>query len=125
MRNHAAPAKSRKKNGTLASALPVFGQPNVKDKPCHTPQETEGYIDLFYDSRIAPRVQHCAADGHKGPYINLIRQVARDMYTDEDEETRAAVRAHLAAQTEEREAETKALAEAEGASQPTPQQYQQ
>lgn len=120
MRSNCATTQPRKKKGALAFALPAFGQATSNDKPHCAPQETEGYIDLFYDSRVAPRVnQHAAEEGHKGPQINLIRAVALDMYEDEDEETHAAVRAHLAAQLEERNTEAK------GAQQPTPQQYQQ
>ncbi|KZP09064.1 hypothetical protein FIBSPDRAFT_900780 [Athelia psychrophila] len=118
--------ETQEEKGIPSFAILKLGQPTTNNKSHRAPQETEGHIDLFYESRITPHVKQCAVDeDHKGPKINLIRQVARNIYEDESEETRAVVRAHLAAQTEERDMATKALAEVEGALQPTPKQYQE
>lgn len=116
MHGHCVLTKPRKKKGSLPFTIPKLGQPTTNNKPHCAPQETEGYIDLFYESRIAPCIKQCAVDkDHRGPKISMISQVACNMYEDKSE-----VRAHLAAQTEERDTATKALAEAEGMLQPTP-----
>lgn len=126
MRLHSAVARPRKKDGAVLPAVPAFGRLAVHGKAQRAAQETEGYIHLYYDSRLITHVERRTIEtNHRGPQINLIRQVAREMYEKEDEETRAAVIAHLAAEAAKKTAEQKALAEAESAEHPTPEQYQQ
>lgn len=126
MRLHSTAGKPRAKKGVLLPVAPTFGKPAVHEKPHRAPQETEGYIELYYHSRIATHVeQRAIEDGHHGPKINLIRQLAREMYAKEDEETREAVMVHVAAQAEKQHAKYKTLVEAEGAAHPTPEEYQQ
>lgn len=126
MRLHCGLAKPRKTNPPVFTAAPSFGKSVVHDKAQRAPQETEAYIHLYYPSRLIEHVERrTIEEDHRGPKINLIRQVAREMYEKEDEETRAAVLAHVGAEVEKQDAKKKALAEAEIAEHPTPQQYQQ
>lgn len=81
---------------------------------------------MYYQSRIITHVERRAVEeDHHGPKINLIRQVAREMYEKGDEETRAVVLAHVVAQAEKMNVEREALAGAEITEHLTPQQYQQ
>lgn len=126
MRLHSGPSKPRKTNPAVLPAAPVFGHSAVHEKPHRAPQETEAYIHLYYPTRIITHVERrVIEEDHHGPKINVIRQVAREMYEKEDEETRAAVLAYVAAEAEKTDMTQTALAEAEVAENPTPQQYQQ
>ncbi|KAF7977624.1 hypothetical protein HWV62_3022 [Athelia sp. TMB] len=88
-------------------------------KPRRRLQETEAYIRLHYKERIIQVVnERVAAVAVKGPMINLIRQVAKELYELEDDETRVAVKAYITAHAE------KLQAEAPEPVDPTPEQYQ-
>lgn len=102
--------------------LPTFG---LASRPQRINQDTEVYINLYYASRIASLVkERLAQQNHKGPAINLVRQVAREMYDKEDVATRAAVAAEVVSQAESKAREDEALLEIQALG-PTPQQYQQ
>lgn len=66
-------------------------------KPQRRLQETEAYIHLYYKDRIVETVRNRVNVSEvKGPMINVICQAAKDLYALEDDETRAAVAAHIA-----------------------------
>lgn len=102
--------------------LPVFGKPAAHPK--RLSQEDEIYISLFYPTRIIHKVrERIEQDNFKGPAVNLIRKIAREMYEEEDEETRSIVTAAVNAQRV-----GKAEEDEEGDEEndkPTPEQYQQ
>ncbi|KAF7984575.1 hypothetical protein HWV62_13795 [Athelia sp. TMB] len=127
MRRHspAVPNLPRAKKGQTSSlGFNIFDPPTL-EKPGRAQQVTEAYIDLYLPTRIRPAVQELARErNHEGPQINLVREVARKLYSNEDEETRAAVAAHLAAQEQARVKEEDAFARAQTAVEPTPADYQ-
>ncbi|KAF7986430.1 hypothetical protein HWV62_31177 [Athelia sp. TMB] len=127
MRRHApaVPKPPRTKTGQASSSgLDIFNPPTL-DKPGRAPQESEVYIDLYLSTRIRPAVKELARErNHQGPQINLVREVARELWKNEDEETRAAVATRLAAHEKARIAEEDALARAQTAVEPTPEDYQ-
>lgn len=106
--------------------LPVFGKPVRTSKSQRVNQEDEVYINLFYPTRISKTAQdRIASQNIKGPAINVIRAVARELYEKEDEGTRAVVKAKLASLKQEEMTEEVSDDEAEGEDAPlTPQQYQ-
>lgn len=120
----AGPRAPRRKKAAAIFVLPTFGQVN---KSRRINQETEVYINLYYTSRIAPVLkERLAQHEHKGPAINLVRQVARDMFDKENDVTRAAVAAEIASQAEDKAKEDRALLETQTRVQgPTPQDIQQ
>ncbi|KAF7977147.1 hypothetical protein HWV62_4559 [Athelia sp. TMB] len=123
MRWHSGATRApRKKKG--AEATSIWLTANSAAKPRRRLQETEAYIHLHYKERIAEavhqRIQGSSDDS--GPMINVIRQVAKELYADEDDETRTAVAAYI----ETKHAEALAsLASAElDTVDPSPEQYQ-
>lgn len=91
-------------------------------------QEDEIYINLFYSTRIVETVrQRIASQNLKGPAINLIRAVARELYEKEDDKTRAIVKAKLAGlkMGEESDDEEEEEEEEREDAPLTPQQYQE
>lgn len=117
MRWHCSTHVSRKKKGGSYSS--IFDEAIAK--PHRRLQTTEAYIPLYYDSRIMEPVrQRVAETDHKGPMIHLIRNVAKEMYDDEDTETQEAVQAYIE-QTAQEQLKALALETVE----PTPAQYQQ
>lgn len=109
----------RKKKGSTPPSPWFFDDPT--NKPHRRLQETEAYIHLYYKERIVEPLRAEVADTDiKGPMINLIRKVAKDLYEKEDEPTRMAVAAYI---------ETQAAATSESADleqvEPTPEQYQE
>ncbi|KZP04770.1 hypothetical protein FIBSPDRAFT_967837 [Athelia psychrophila] len=117
MRGHCGNKATRKKNVVASSStLPTLGGVT---KPHRLPQETEAYMNLFYDDRIAAEVQARITD-QSGPKINVVRKVAQEMYEKEDAETRAAVAALIASRAEEMVNGAEDLGK-----EPTPQQYQE
>lgn len=84
-------------------------------------QDTEAYIHLYYQDRIVDTVRTRMDESEsKGPMINVIRQAAKELYALEDDETRAAVNAHI----EEHAAAVSAKAKLETVD-PTPEEYQE
>lgn len=122
----AGPRAQRRKKKAGIFVLPTFGQAN---KPHRINQETEVYINLYYTSRITPVFkERLAQHEHKGPAINLVRQVAREMYDNEDNITRGIVAAAIASQAEAKADEDKILLQMQMQEQvqgPTPQDIQQ
>lgn len=115
--------RSRKPQA-VSHVFDTFGQ-STADKSGRAPQETEIYLKLYNDTRISHRVKQRALElNHKGPMINIIRDVTREMWEDEDDETRDLVAKELAVQLKLREDEQEAAAEMDGQD-PTPQQYQE
>ena len=108
----------RKKKGNAPSSPWFFAGPAAK--PHHHLQETEGYIHLYYKSRMVEPLHAQVTVNSTAPMISLIHQVARDLYQTEDDETRAAVKAYI---------DTKAAAALEStdldAVEPTPELYQE
>ncbi|KAF7982380.1 hypothetical protein HWV62_28459 [Athelia sp. TMB] len=91
--------RKKKKKATIA-ILPALDASAAPGRPSRINQEDEVYLHLFRD-RIMPSVEKRIIDEDiKGPPINIIRQVARELYKDEDEQTRAMVAAELGIQTE-------------------------
>ncbi|KAF7967081.1 hypothetical protein HWV62_35921 [Athelia sp. TMB] len=127
MRRHApaVPRPPRTKTGNIAfPAIDMFSFAS-SDNPGRALQETEVYIDLYHQTRLKPIVQQRAIDQNlQGPQINLVRQVAREMYSQEDKETRAAVAAQMAALQLAKKKEEEELAEAQAATHRTPEHYQ-
>lgn len=126
MRWHCPSVSRPRKRGTRTGlfGLPVFGKPARASKSHRMNQEDEVYINLFYPTRIIKTVRERNMEENlKGPGINLIRKVARELYEKEDEETRAIVRAKLASlkKVEESDEEEEELE----AGSPTPGQYQE
>lgn len=81
----------------------------------------EAYIHLFYKERIVEQIHAQVTETDaKGPMINLIRKVAKDLYDKEDQPTRDAVNAYIQSQ---------AAAASDNADleivEPTPEQYQE
>ncbi|KAF7972342.1 hypothetical protein HWV62_18110 [Athelia sp. TMB] len=122
------PTSLRKKKKATLTILPALDSSATQDRPTRVNQETEVYLHLFRDHIMSVVDKRAIEEDFKGPPINLIRQVARELYNDEDEETRALVAANLSLQTERkiRDQEKKkntALNAAEQV-QCTPQDYQ-
>lgn len=69
----------RKKKGSTPPSPWFFADP--ANKLCRRLQETEAYIHLYYEQHIVQplRAQVTHTD-IKGPMINLIRKVAKDLY---------------------------------------------
>lgn len=94
------PTALRKKKKATIAILPALDAGATLDRPSRVNQEDEVYLHLFRD-RIMPTVEERITDeDFKGPPINIIRQVARELYENEDEQTRATVAAELGLQTE-------------------------
>lgn len=106
----------------------MFGKPAHASKTQRVNQEDEVYINLFYQTRICKAAQdRITSQNIKGPAINVIRAVARELYEKEDEGTRAVVKAQLASLKKEEKAEEVSDDEAEGEGEDaplTPAQYQ-
>ncbi|KZP31900.1 hypothetical protein FIBSPDRAFT_944527 [Athelia psychrophila] len=119
------PRASRKKGGSAPGmfGLPVFRHPAVH--PTRLNQEDEIYISLFYPTRIIHKVrEHIEKDEFKGPAVNIIRQIARQMLEVEDEETRGIVTAAMDAQRVAHAEEDKDKEGNKKDDKPTPEQYQ-
>lgn len=105
--------------------MPALGKSGKKKGPGRVSQLTEIYINLYYPTRMLPIVNKRLEDvTFTGRSIDLIRQVAREMYAEEDEETRAAVEAVRATQ-QQGMVENADDEDLEGEGEPTPQEYQQ
>lgn len=109
----------RKKKGPVPASPWFFA--NLAAKPRRRLQETEAYIHLFYKERIVEQIRAQVTETDaKGPMINLIRKVAKDLYDKEDQPTRDAVNAYIQSQ---------AAAASDNADleivEPTPEQYQE
>lgn len=129
MRWHSTPIArpGRRKKGSGVFGWPAFGKRGRTQKPHRVKQEIEIYFNLFYDTRIITTVrERLAQTGLTGPAINLIREVAREMYDKEDEQTRAAVAAEMAIQRQGNDVDSEDDSEdLEEARTPTPEQYQE
>lgn len=76
---------------------------------------------MYYSERILPEVQaRVQRDNHRGPQINLIRQVTRELYDKESPETISAVNAALASI---KETDLNNVDNADGVAR-TPEEYQ-
>lgn len=120
MRWHSGATRApRKKKG--AEPVSLWFAASEASKPRRRLQETEAYIYLHYKDRIVDTVRaEMDKSEAKGPMINIIRQVAKDLYAQEDDETRTAVNAHIAAHA----AAALAKEQLETAN-PTPEEYQE
>ncbi|KAF7967634.1 hypothetical protein HWV62_33613 [Athelia sp. TMB] len=118
MRWHSGATRApRTKKG--AEPLSLWFVADSAAKPRRRLQETEAYIHLHYKERILEVVnERVAAIAVKGPMINLIRQVAKELYEQEDDETRLAVKDFIKAHAEKLQSEAPETVD------PTPEQYQ-
>ncbi|KAF7965470.1 hypothetical protein HWV62_43299 [Athelia sp. TMB] len=125
MRWHSEPARpGRRRKGSGFFGMPALGKSGKKKGPGRVSQLTEIYINLYYPTRMLPIVNKRLEDvTFTGRSIDLIRQVAREMYAEEDEETRAAVEAVRATQ-QQGMVENADDEDSEGEGEPTPQEYQ-
>ncbi|KZP24406.1 hypothetical protein FIBSPDRAFT_888862 [Athelia psychrophila] len=97
MRWHSGATRApRNKKG--AEPISLWFAASEAGKPHRRLQETEAYIHLHYNDRIVDTVRTRMDESEdKGPMINVIRQAAKELYAQEDDETRTAVNAHIAA----------------------------
>lgn len=97
MRWHSGATRApRNKKG--AEPVSLWFAASEAGKPHRRLQETEAYIHLHYKDRIAATVRSRVDEAESnGPMINVIRQAAKELYEQEDDETREAVTAHIAA----------------------------
>jgi hypothetical protein len=107
---------SRKKSNT--SSLSIFGVPSSKSR--RRLQDTEIYSKLYYKDRILPVVRERleSIKDHKGPIIQIIREVTKDLWSNENPDIRAEVATKMEEQVLEQE-------NGEEDAQRTPQQYQE
>ena len=115
MRWHVTTSRTPRKKAN-ATSLSIFG---VSSKSRRRLQDTEIYSKLYYKDRILPVVRQRLAsmEDHKGPIIQIIREVTKDLWSEENAE----IRAEVAAKMEEKLCEGKNDNED---AQRTPQQYQ-
>lgn len=91
----AATAPKKKRGAAISKNAAVFGGAQTKRRQ-H--QEIEIYSKMYYTERVLPAVQErVLRDNHKGPQINLIREITRELYSKESPEIIAAVTTALAA----------------------------
>lgn len=116
---------SRKKAGAATCTCHIF-ENAAPSKPTRRLQETEAYIRLYYKDRMLEPLRKRVSELEKtGPMINVIREVARDLYAQEkdDEATRLAIAACIEEHAEEQHT-LQASKELE-ILEPTPEQYQE
>lgn len=121
MRWHSGATRApRRKKGAEPSCLWLTA--NSTGQSHRRLQETEAYIRLYYNERIANTVRDRVATStnQSGPIVNVIRQVAKELYAMEDDKTRKEVAAYIEAE----HAKTLASIELEMGD-PTPEQYQE
>ena len=94
------PTASRKKKKATIAVLPALDASVAQDRHTRVNQEDEAYLHLFHDRVMSVVDERTVDEKFKGPPINLIRQIARELYKDEDEPTRAAVATELSLQAE-------------------------
>lgn len=123
MRWHASTSKPVRKKAGASSGLSIFSI--ATSKPRRRLQETEVYSKLYYKDRILPAVQDRlkTAGEQNGPLIKLIKEVTRELFADEDAETKAIVAKEWAALPELPDADANGEDGGNGL-QRTPQQYQ-
>ena len=116
MRWHVPTSKNpRKKSNT--SSLSIFGVPSKSRRRL---QDTEIYSRLYYNDRILPVVceRLKSIKDHKGPIIQIIREVTKDLWSNENPDIRVEVATKMEEQVLEQE-------NGEEDAQRTPQQYQE
>lgn len=116
MRWHVPTSRTSRKKSN-ATALSAFGAPS-KARRCL--QETEVYSKLYYNDRILPAVQRRlkTIKDHKGPIINVVKEVTKELWAVEEAEIRENVAAKMAEQVLDE-------GDNEGDMPRTPQQYQE
>jgi hypothetical protein len=77
------------------------------------------YSKLYYKDRIMPVVRTRVEDGQKGPFIQVVKDVTKELFSVEDEEIKAEIAAKVAEQMLVQEDEE----DGEGPER-TPSQYQ-
>jgi len=116
MRWHVTTSRNPRKK-TNTSSVSIFSAPT---KARRRLQATEIYSKLYYKDRILPVVRKRleSIEDHSGPIIGIIREVTKELWCDEDVETRNEVAAKTAQQD---------IVEDDGEEdlQRTPQQYQE
>jgi transposase len=60
------------------------------------PREAEVYSEMYYKERIQPRIEAAFPEGKRKGKIALIQKVTKDMWEEEDEEMKGAVRSKIA-----------------------------
>lgn len=120
MRWHCPNSQAPRKKKGAAPSSSLFDTHTAAVKPRRRLQNTEAYICLYYKQRILERVRAEVGRVDGGPMINVIRKVAKELYDQEDDDTRNTVHTYIQEQAQA-QLETLDLETLE----PTPEQYQE